>query len=170
MIEKSRIKFTVSEETGEIIGFVSRPPKGKGSSKLKGVCEDSRYRKKICVLSAKLKGHILPDKLYDVELRPMFKQNGYIVESAVQALFEADIETIVGPKSIYQIKIEFGYKKIYFDPIDGKTASSRTIDGVVKVLDKRDDLENKAEVISRFIKYAQELLRLMKADGYYVTG
>lgn len=166
MIEKSRVKFTRSKETGELIGFVSQPPK---SSKLKGVCEDSRFRKKICVLSEKLKGHIIPDKLYDVELKSMYKRNGYIVESATPALFEAQIESIVIPKTIYQIKIEFGYKKVYFDPIDGKTASSRTINGVVEVLERRDDLDHPKEIIAEFVKRAQELLRLMQADGYYVA-
>ena len=46
--EKSQLKFARSEETGELIGFVSRHSKTR---KLMGVREDSRFGKQICVLS-----------------------------------------------------------------------------------------------------------------------
>jgi hypothetical protein len=66
--EKSQIKFVVSDTSGELIGFISRHPKTK---KLIGVREDSKYRKKICVLQEHLKGTILPNVLYNVELKEM---------------------------------------------------------------------------------------------------
>ena len=45
-LEISQIKFAKSDETGELIGFVSRHSKTK---KLKGVRESSIFGKKICV-------------------------------------------------------------------------------------------------------------------------
>ena len=55
--EKSQLKFARSEETGELIGFVSRHSKTR---KLMGVREDSRFGKQICVLSEDLKGTLEP--------------------------------------------------------------------------------------------------------------
>ena len=164
MTEKSQLKFVKSEETGELIGFVSRHAKTR---KLKGVREDSRFRKKICVLSDRLKKRILPNILYDVELKAMYNGNGYIVEEAIPVLFEAHIESVVIPKAVYQIAIKFGNKTIYFDPIEGKTSSSRTVSGVIDVLNERHDIDNRQTVIADFKKRAQELLRRMEIDGYY---
>lgn len=84
--ERSQIKLTKSEETGELIGFVSRHPKTK---KLMGVREDSRFGKTICVLSEDLKGTVEPNTLYSVELKPMHKVKGYVVVSAIPVLFKA---------------------------------------------------------------------------------
>ncbi len=61
-MQKSQIKFTKSERTGELIGFVSRHSK---THQLKGVREDSRYGKQICVLSEDLKGTVEPNVLYE---------------------------------------------------------------------------------------------------------
>lgn len=162
-IEKSRIKFAKSPETGEVIGFVSRNSKTK---QLRGVPETSTYGKKICVLSEDLKGGIEPNILYDVELKPMHLGNGYVVVSARRTLFEAKFETVVIPKAIYQLKITFGHKTIFFDPKDGKSASSRTIKGVSKVIDERDDILDKEGVKARFCEDAKMLLQLMEKDGY----
>jgi hypothetical protein len=59
-IEKSQIKFAKSEQTGEIIGFVSRHSKTK---QLKGVRENSTFGKQICTLSEDLKGSVIPNVL-----------------------------------------------------------------------------------------------------------
>ena len=53
--EKSQIKFAKSERMGMLIGFVSHHSKTR---QLKGVREDSRYGKHICVLAEDLKGAI----------------------------------------------------------------------------------------------------------------
>ena len=165
-IEKSRIKFTKSAETGEIIGFVSRNSKTK---QLRGVPESSPYGKKICVLSEDLKGGIEPNVLYDVELKTMHLGNGYVVVSARRTLFEARFETIIVPKAIYQLKIIFGHKTIFFDPKDGKTVSSRTIKGVLKVIDGREDILDKEAIKERFYQEAKQVLYCMQKDGY-ITG
>ena len=164
-IEKSRIKFAKSPETGEIIGFVSINSRTK---QLRGVPESSTYRKKICLLSEDLKGFIEPGILYDVTLVPMHMGKGYVVISAKRAQFEAQFETVIVPKAIYQIKITFGNKIVFFDPKNGRTRSSRTIKGVIKAIEERDDLINKPGVQARFYEEAMSLLRIMERDGYIV--
>lgn len=164
-VERSQIKFAKSGETGEVIGFVSRLSK---SNKLIGVREDYKFGKKICVLSENLKGTIVPNALYTVELKPMHNGNGFVVVSATPVLFKAAVETITVSKSIYQVVITFGNKTVYFDPKDGKSASSMTVDGVVKLLSERRDIDNRDEVIADFRRQAKALLRRMDADGYIV--
>lgn len=164
-IEKTRIKFAVSEETKQIIGFVTR---NSITRKLKGVDENKDSPKKICVLSEDLKGLIQPGILYDVELKPMRKGNGYVVISATRPCYNAEIEKIIIRKSVYQIRITFGHKIIYFDPKDGNSPSSRTITGVVKAMRERKDLADIEGVIERFNVVANELLEKMEQDGYIV--
>ena len=67
--------------------------------------------------------------------------------------------------------VTFGNKTIYLDPKDGKSAMSRTLDGVLPVLKERKDIiENHEEVTADFIKQAQELIRRFEQDGYIYTG
>lgn len=164
-IEKSQIKFAVSEQTGETVGFVSRHSKTK---KLKGVREDSVFGKKICVLSAELKGAILPNVLYDVELKPMRRDNGYVVVSAVPVQFRARVETVIVPRTIYRVNVSFGNKTVYFDPKDGRSPSSRTLDGALEILRTRGDMEDRDGVIETFKKEALSLVRQMERDGFHV--
>lgn len=163
MTEKSRVRFTRSPETGELVGFVS---KKQGSGKLWGVPENSPCKKKICVLSEGLKGSITENVLYDVTLRPMRTRNGYVVTTAEQAFFEAKIETTIETGVTYRVTVELGFKTIYFDPLNGRSDSSRTKDGVLKVLNERHDVANLDYVIADFIDHADELLRAMQKDGY----
>lgn len=167
--ETSQLKFAKSERTGELIGFVSRHPK---NHKLIGVREDSRFGKQICVLSEHLKDRIEPDVPYEVELKPMHKANGYVVVSATPVLYEVQVETIIVPKSIYQVTVTFenGYKTFYFDPKDGKSAQSRTCEGVLSILRERKDIKNKEGVIQDYLKQAKALVRRMEADGFIYTG
>lgn len=165
--EKSQLKFAKSEQTGELIGFVSRHSKTR---KLMGVREDSRFGKQICVLSEDLKGQIEPNFLYEVELKPMHKANGYVVVSATPVLFRAQVETVLVPKVMYQVTVVFGNKKIFFDPKDGKSPQSRTIDGALSVLRERRDIENREGVISDYLRQAEALVRRMETDGYIYTG
>lgn len=162
-IERSQLKFAKSESTGELIGFVSRHSKTR---QLRGVREDSRFGKQICVLSEDLKGQVQPNILYSVELKPMHKQHGYVVVTATPVLFKADIETIVVPKTIYQVTVTFGNKKIYFDPKDGKSVNSRTIEGVIAVLNQRPEILDKDSTINQFTQSAYGLVRRMEQDGF----
>ncbi len=165
--ETSQIKFAKSERTGELIGFVSRHSKTR---QLKGVREDSRYGKQICVLSEDLKGTIEPNVLYSVELKPMHKAKGYVVVAATPVQFKAGIETIIVPKSLYKVTVTFGNKVIYLDPKDGKSAMSRTLDGVLQILRERKDIKDLDVVIDDFIRQAKEMIRRFEMDGYIYTG
>lgn len=164
MIEKSRVKFA-KMSNGDIVGFVSRNP---ATNQLKGVREDSSLPKKVCVLSKDLKGSIVPKALYDVELKPMRNGNGYVVISAIRKHFDAQIELYVKPHKVYKVIVRFGNKVIYFDPVNGKSDSSRTLAGVLEELNTRQDIANPDSVISDVIDKAQELLRLMEDHGYHV--
>lgn len=162
-VETTQIKFAKSESTGELIGFVSRHSK---TQKLMGVLENSRFGKKICVLSEELKGTIQPNKLYVVELKPMHNGAGYVVVSATPKLFSAQVETFIVPKSVYQITVTFGNKTVFFDPKDGKSASSRTLAGVIKLLREREDVDNPDLVIEKLTRQAAQLVRRMENDGF----
>ena len=167
-LEKSQIKFAKSEQTGEIIGFVSRHSKTR---KLKGVRENSPFGKKICVLSQDLKGCIIPNILYNVELKTMHKSNGYVVVSAIPIRFKAHVETVIVPLQTYQVHITFGNKTVYFDPKNGKSSSSKTIEGVLNVLIERQDIDNLESVIAGFKKQAFSLIEQMEKDyGYTKIG
>ena len=64
---------------------------------MKGVREDSRYGKQICVLVEDMKGTIEPNILYSVELKPMHKAKGYVVVAATPVQFPAIAEYIIVP-------------------------------------------------------------------------
>lgn len=166
-LEKSQIKFAKSEQSGELIGFVSRHSKTK---KLKGVREGSTYGKQICVLSEDLKDTILPNILYEVELKAMHNSKGYVVVSAIPIQFKAKIEKTIIRNAVYQVTITFGNKTIYFDPKDGKSPSSRTLDGVIDLLNTRNDIENLPQVIEELRKEATDVIKTMRRDGYYIKS
>ena len=160
-LHKSQIKFTESAENGELIGFVTQI---SVSRKLIGVRENSPLRKKICLLSEELKGQIIPNLLYDVELKEMNMRNGYIVVSAKLVLFEAEFHTKIITRKTYRITITFGIKKVYFDPFKGKSESSRTVDGVIRLLQARYDIHNIDNVIEEFKQKAAILIDRMNND------
>lgn len=165
MSEKTLLKFSMSEKTGEIVGFVSKTK----DNKLKGVRENSPYGKRICVLSEDLKGCIVPNTLYEVELKPMHGgKNGYVAVSATRKLFEASVESVIVPGKEYRVVIRFGGKAVYFDPVGGNTPSSRTKEGVLNILNGRRDILNQDGVISDFIDRADELVKMMKDDGFRI--
>lgn len=166
ILEQTQLKFMPSERTGELIGFVSRHSKTK---QLRGVREDSFYKKKICVLSEDLKGKILPNVLYAVEMKAMHSGNGFVVVTATPVLFKATIETFLVPKGTYKVTINFGNKTVYYDPLKGKSNSSRTINGVATLLRRRIDIENQEEVISQFKAEALRLLQKMSDDGINIS-
>ena len=120
--------------------------------------------------SEDLKGTVEPNVLYSVELKPMHKAKGYVVVAATPIQFSAKVETIIVPKTLYKVTVSFGNKTIYLDPKDGKSAMSRTLDGVLQVLKERKDIENLEEVLSDFIKQAQAMIYRFEQDGYIYTG
>ena len=100
----------------------------------------------------------------------MHKAKGYVVVAATPVQFPAKVETIIVPKTLYKVTVTFGNKTIYLDLKDGKSAMSRTLDGVLSVLKERKDIENHEEVIADFIKQAQVMIYRFEQDGYIYTG
>lgn len=132
---KTKLKFTKSERSGSWVGFVSINTK---NGRVKGVREDAKERKRVCVVKYELSSTIEPNILYDVELIPMRnKDTGFIVTKAEPHSFEAKIISTVVKNAVYQVEVKFGNKTIVFDPLDGQRDSVRTIDGVIGVLQYR---------------------------------
>lgn len=125
------------------------------------------------MLSQELKAlNIVREKtLYWAEMKPMHGgKKGFVVVSVTPILWPAKIETILVPKAIYKVTISFGYKTIVFDPKDGKFPASRTLDGVLEVLDGRQDIQDKTRIIDEFKAQAGIVLERMVADGYYIPS
>ena len=137
---------------------------------MKGVREVCAFGNRAVVPSEDLKGTVVPNVLYSVELKPMHKAKGYVVVAATPVQFPAKVETIIVPKTLYKVTVTFGNKTIYLDLKDGKSAMSRTLDGVLSVLKERKDIENHEEVIADFIKQAQVMIYRFEQDGYIYTG
>jgi len=164
---KTKLKFAKSQRSGSWVGFVSINTK---NGCVKGVREDAKEPKKICVVTSELAPFIEPGVLYDVQMIPMKNKNaGFIVVEAEPHAFEANIESVIVKNAVYMINVKFGNKVIKFDPKDGRLDSVRTIDGVVKVLESRKDIKNQLQVIDDFIKSANILLTTFENDGHYVA-
>ncbi|MFI3286139.1 MAG: hypothetical protein R3Y08_05735 [Rikenellaceae bacterium] len=162
-IERTQLKLYESKsKKGELIGFVSRHPK---SNKLLGVREHSHHGKQVCVVAEHLKGELKPNVLYEVYVKPMHSGAGYVIMSADKIVFPANINTTIIPRHLYFIKITFGNRVIYFDPICGKSPKSKTVNGVVAVLREREDIEDKEHLIDKFINESANLISRILLDG-----
>lgn len=165
-LEATRLKFVKSQKTGDLISFVSRH---YATRELKGVREDYPGGKQICVLCKELKeaGTVQENTLYWAEMRAMHGgKKGFVVVSVTPILFKAVIETTIIPKAIYQVSVTFGNKTIYFNPKDGRSSSCATLEGVLGLLESRQDIEDKDKVIADFKAQATILIRYLLADGY----
>ena len=155
-LEKSRIKLTLTQE-GQLIGFVSR---NKKTGELYGVRENTTHYKTVCVLSDHLQNVGLePDVLYEVLLKPMRNHGGFVIINARPILFRAQMEILIIPDQEYKISISFGNKTIYFDPVHGRTSTSKTIDGVAQEIKKRKDMLNKEHILKQFYEQANKLMK-----------
>lgn len=165
---KTKLKFVKSDRTGSWVGFVSINTK---NGCVKGVREDAKEHKKVCVVTHELASIIEPNVLYDVEMIPMKNKNaGYIVVKAEPHAFEARITSSVVKNAVYLVEVKFGNKTIIFDPLDGRKDSVRTIDGVIEVLQYRKDIKDLLQVIDDFQKTANIVMTAFKNDGHYVVG
>ncbi len=95
----------------------------------------------------------------------MHSGNGYVIVDITIKEFPAHIVMQARPEELYVVTITFGGKVVYFDPINGRTPSSNTVEGVVKLLRGRCDLANREEVIEEFLSKARILLARMSEDN-----
>ena len=160
---KTKLKFSKSEETGELIAFVNKAKDGR----LLGVREIAP-RKVICVIDEKLKksGLIKENVLYDVEMVKMNYKNGFVVQKAEVAQFPAKIRTNILAKINYQIVIEFGNRKIVYNPFDGRAEKYTKLENVIAYLSSCPDLKDSEELIVKLKKAASIMLNKMANDGY----
>ena len=159
----TKLKFTISDKTNAVVGFVSQNSK---TGEIRGVRQDDPLPKKICVLDRKLAPDMLLNTLYDVVLVPMKERDGYVVVEAIPVQFKATIETTYVPKAIYHIDVKFGNKKIQFDPKDGRKESVKKLDLCRRVLETRIDVKNLPEVMDDFDEAVRNLLRKYENDGF----
>ena len=157
---KTKLKFIKSDRTESWVGFVSINTK---TGYIKGVREDAKGPKKVCIVTHELEPIIEPNVLYD-------EKAGYIVVAAEPHAFDARITSTVVKNAVYLVEVKFGNKTIKYDPLDGVKDSVRTIDGVVDELSKRKDIKNLLLVIDDFCKSANIVLTAFQNDGHYVAA
>lgn len=163
---KTKLKFIKSDRSQSWVGFVSINTR---NGRIKGVREDEKEHKKVCVVTHELAPIIEPGILYDVEMIPMKKaEAGFIVVKAEPHAFEAKIIVTVVKNAVYTVEVKFGNKVIKYDPLDGRKDTVRTIEGVTSVLRSRNDIKNLLQVIDDFQKSANIVLATFENDGYYV--
>ena len=163
--ELARLKFTRSEESGALVGFVTRKTK---NSSLLGVRQNADCKKQICLVDKVLAPQIMENVLYECVLIPMTNKNGYIVIDAKPTRFEARIVSAYVKNAIYLVEVKFGNKTIRFDPFDGQRDSVRNIEACREVLEKRVDIKHLDQVVEDFNRSARTILRLMERDGHYM--
>lgn len=162
-IEKTQLKLAVSKRSGILVGFVYRHVKTR---KLLGVREDAPCGKQICLLSDDISlNDVQPNKLYEASLKAMHNGNGYVIVALKPIEFPAQIEIKVIPQTQYQVTLTFGNKVVYYDPIKGRTPSSRTPSGVIALLMEREDILNKSQAIEDFLEHVKILESIMENDN-----
>ncbi len=164
-IEKTQLKLAVSKRSGILVGFVYRHAKTK---KLLGVREDAPCGKQICLLSDDIPlADIRPNKLYEASLKAMHNGNGYVIVELKPIEFEPQIEIKVVTQKQYLITLTFGHKVVYYDPIKGRTPSSRTPSGVISLIKEREDILDKNQAIEDFLEHVKILESIMKNDNVH---
>lgn len=165
---KTKLKFRQSELTGELVAFAYWD---KAKKALLGVNEDDQKKKKICVLSNELKEKsIQPGLLYSATVHLSANKKSYVVDKLNPYKFRAKVETQIRSKCFYQTIITFGNEKIYYNPFDGKSEFSRTLEGVLGLLEAREDILNKEETISAVKRSARTVNQYLEADGYILPS
>lgn len=159
---ETKLKFKRNEKSGELVAFVRET-----NGRLLGV-DESQSKKKICLLSKEVKEqNIVEEKvLYDVVLVKMNFKNGYVVKQATPTLFKAKVSIQITPKLQYQVVINFGHKKVYYNPFNGQSDNVTSLDNIIAYIQNRKDLKN-IDTVIKDLKEAAEILKdKMEADGY----
>lgn len=159
------LKFELSERDHEtLIGLVSQNTK---TECFNGVREKSKYPKKICIADKNISHKIIPGVLYDTTIIPMKSGKGYIAIKAEPYQFAATVKTVYRPHQSYKVVVQFGHKKLIFDPMNGDKPSRQQVNLVRRQIEKRLDLHNINGVLAEFDVQAHYLMQLLKQDGYY---
>lgn len=165
---KTKIRFQKSGKSDRWVGFVSQ---NTATGMWRGVPEDSRYPKMVCLVPSDLQPSVDPHVLYDVEMA--FTERGgnghFVLVSLEPREYEASIEVECNPTlHIYQACVSFGHKTIVYDPIGGGKQCMRKVSGVMDILNARKDIRNLPEVRRLFLEAAIGMLKSAIRGGYYM--
>lgn len=155
------LKFTESKKTGAYVAFVQ---KGVGGW-WRGVREDARGKKKVCVVPPELQPQIILGQPYKVECATSKNDQYFTVLNISPQVYTAIMETAYVPNCLYRIEINFGYKTLVFDPqssIRNRSQLGRFMD----VLKSRADIRDHDQVVAEFEMRAKDLLRRYQNDGF----
>lgn len=159
----TKLKFTYSEESGALVGFVSQNPV---TGRICGVRQDSDYPKKICIVDRELTKGLLTNVLYDCTLIPMNHKNGYVVVEAAVTQFKARVTSTYIKGCIYLVEVKFGNKVIRFDPHNATKKSVKDKDACKAVILERVDIKDVMQVAEDFERAAKKILKLMECDTF----
>lgn len=155
---RTKIKFnrsTKNEET--LVGYVTKNEKGV----FRGCREDDQVKKKIVIPDEFLARGMKEGVLYDCELKPMKNGAGFIAVTANVTLFPAVVDTTV-TNNRFKVEVKFGNKRIVFDPQYGNDPCRKTVNGVLEILNQREDIRDKEQVIDAFLRSANMVDALYK--------
>lgn len=145
---KTNIKFKKEEETGKLIGFVTKNSNGSW----RGVGAQSDTKKKIVLVDRRLEKNMQPNVLYSVILIPMDSDSGFVAISAKLVQFDAKIETVADERK-FCVTVHFGNKVVKYDPTS-KRGCENNIQHVASLLKSRVDLKSKEAVAEEFLDCA----------------
>jgi hypothetical protein len=97
-------------------------------------------------------------------------EKGYIVVVANPHAFEAKVSTLIVKDATYRVEVKFGNKTIVYDPVEGRKDSMNSIDGVIKVLEHRKDIQNITQVIDDFYAAANIVSTTYLNDKFNGNG
>ncbi len=154
----TKIKFTKSEKDGKtLVGFVTKNESGV----YRGCRQDANVKKKIVIPDAVLSKSIVQNALYDCVMKPMCNGAGFIAVEATICEFPAVINTTVTGKR-FKVEVQFGNSTIVYDPQYGNSEKRKTVEGVKNVIEARNDIRDKQNVIDAFLRSANMVDALYK--------
>lgn len=162
----TKLKFTKSEETGRLIGFVSHNAK---TGRVMGVRKNSDRLKQICIVDASIADVIIPETLYDVAIVPMFGKKGFIVIDATPHQFVGRVEMHYVPRISYMVVAIFGNQTIIFDPAETQRPQFSDLNLVLKVLRKVQNVRNISHIVADFTEAAHEMIKRYNKDVFLGT-
>lgn len=155
---KTKIKFFKSEKDGKtLVGYVTENESGA----YRGCREKDPVKKKVVIPDAFLAQGMIENALYDCTIKPMKSGAGFIAVEASLCQFPAIVDATV-TDTRFKVTVMFGNTTIIYDPQFGKDRTRNTVEGVLEVLQSRNDIRDKEKVIDAFLRSANMVCALHK--------
>ena len=153
---RTRIKFFLSQTDHKtLVGYVTKNESGV----YRGCRESSPVKKKVVIPDSELANGMVEKALYSCSLKPMNNGSGFIAVEAELCQFPAIVDTTVTANR-FKVTVEFGNTKIIYDPQYGKDKTRNTVEGVLEILESRNDIREKQSVIAAFLRSANMVCAL----------